>query len=218
MIGKLLSLLTGGGASSRVCSVMIVDGERLLDGGDRSGPVERVQLLQKLGKFASREQLTVKVVLGGRPLREVDHQGEYAGVQVFYAENAKASDDQLATLARRFGRKSVVVTGSPALEAQLASGSASLMRATTLRRGLELASGDGGGGRSHGASGGGGGASRPPRNRRRRSGGRRNGSPDQGRRGENRDNRPAENSESGATGGSPSNADSAVKNLIDLVE
>lgn len=201
MIGKILSIFSGGGSGS----VLVVDGDRLLDGGDRAGPVERVQLLQKLSRFAEREGLSVRTVLGGRPLREVDHGGEYQGVQVFFADSPKSTEEQLTSLVRRAGRSAVLVSASPGLEAQLMAGGASALRISTFKRGLDLAAGDGGG-RGGSSQGGGGprGGQRNRRRRSRRSGGRRNGG----------EGAPAQDASAAPSGGN----DSSVKNLIDLVE
>ena len=120
LLGKIAALL-GGGSASNVC---VVDGDRLA-GGDRIGPGERFQALNKLARFAAREELTVKVVFGGRPLREAGEGEKFNDVQVYYGET---SDDVRKRLAKLSGGGAILVTSEQALEAEAANRGTPTMR------------------------------------------------------------------------------------------
>lgn len=230
LLGKIAALFSGGGSASRVC---VVDGDRMV-GSDRVGPGERFQALNKLARFATREELQVKVVFGGRPLREADEGADYNGVQVFYAESAEQVQDKISKTLSSVGRgRAILVTSDAALEVKEISRGASTMRMSTLRKAMDPGFEANGGGREGGAPGG---------NRERdrdRDGGRRGRGRNRGRRpnqGEQRDNngnngsnggdgsenrsRPAESAPAAGdnSGGNSGGGNDAVKNLIDLVE
>jgi hypothetical protein len=220
LLGKIAALF-GGGSASKVC---VVDGDRLA-GGDRVGPGERFQALNKLARFAAREELTVKVVFGGRPLREAGEGEKFNDVQVFYGET---SDEVRKRLKKLAGGGAILVTSDQALENESADRGTATMRLSTLRRAMESSTSENGGREGGDRSGGFGG-----RDRERGEGGRRGGrNRSRGRGGDRRpreggqpggqpapgegsgSSRPAEQSPSSGSGG----GDSSVKNLIDLVE
>ncbi|HEY8241407.1 MAG TPA: NYN domain-containing protein [Kiritimatiellia bacterium] len=214
------SLFKGGGkpAAARDSSrKYVLDGERMLDnrGGDKSGPLERFQLLQRMAQFAEREGIKLQIVFAGRPLREVANGGSYNGVQVYYAEQATGIADQLDKLVRRAGRNTIVITNDGQAEARAREFGAYSMRTSTLRKALEGGNGEGGGDDG--------------RNGRRRQ------RPPRGGRRDHRDQRPddrnrqpraddsqpgegAQQDESRRESRPESAADTTVKNLIDLVE
>jgi hypothetical protein len=219
LLGKIAALFSGGSAR-KVC---VVDGDRLV-GGDRVGPGERFQALNRLARYAAREEIAVKVVFGGRPLREADEGADYNGVQVFYAESPAEVREKLNRKLASVGTsKAIFVTSDQAAEVEMRERGYATMRISTLRKAMEP-----GDQMSGGREGGGGG--------RDRDGGRRGGRDRRDRR-ERRDrrpqddqrrenvpaeqaegqNRPAENQPSAQqqSGGGSSDA---VKNLIDLVE
>lgn len=225
LLGKLAALF-GGGSASKVC---VVDGDRFA-GGERVGPGERFQALNKLARYAGREELKIKVVFGGRPLREAGDGDVYNDVEVFYGETA---DDVRARLTKlvRASSSAVLVTSDQALESDLRARGCATMRLSTLRKAMETSSGEGGGGGGGGREGREGGGERSGGGGRDRDGGRRGRGRGGRGRGERRPrpdqegeggggqpaaegNAPRAESGSGATGG----ANSSVKNLIDLVE
>ncbi len=209
LLSKLASSL-GGGASSNGGRLLVIDGEKMLSGGDRTTPVDRVQLVQKLGKFAERENLEVHTVFGGRPLREAAHGDEYYGVTVYYAEGGReAQQEELRKAAKKAGRKAVVFTQDADLEQDLGNAGFTVMRAQTLQKSLELSNGDGSSGRQGGP--GGGRRSRSRRGRRSGQGRQRRGNNEEAKGGQQQENSNASSSPSSA-------ADTTVKNLIDLVE
>jgi len=229
LFGKIAALFSGGSAAYRVC---VVDGERLA-GGDRVGPGERFQALARLARFAAREELQIKVVFGGRPLREADEGADYNGVQVFYGESPAQVREKLTKVLSSAGRSTgVLATSDQALESEVSGRGFTTMRLSTIRKAMESSSADGSGGERGGDRGGG--------RDRDRDGGRRGGRDRRDRRGgdrDRRDRRPqpeGQSSEGGNApvgegqgggqpsapqgGGSQSNQQDPVKNLIDLVE
>ena len=211
LFGKIAALF-GGGTTRRVC---VVDGDRMV-GGDRVGPGERFQALNKLARFASREGMDVRVVFGGRPLREADDGTTFNGVQVFYGESPAEVQKRIEKALASAGRSNVVlVTSDQALESEMTGRGYASMRMSSLRKSMDPAGGEGGD-RNNG------------RDRDRdRDGGRRNRSRSRGpRRPQNEQNqggnqptdaqgnRSAEAAPAGGSGG----AKDSVKSLIDLVE
>lgn len=196
----------------------VVEGDRVADsrGGDRMGPVERVQVLQRLSQFSEREQVKIDVVLGGRALREVAYGEKFGPLTVYYAEQQSALVDQISKLFEDGGGKGsvVVIASDRQVEERIANLGGRMLRVSSLKKALEGGSGGGeqGGGRDNGG------------NRQQRNGGgrpRRGG--ERGDRGDRRDRRPqsqqpnqtrSENQSSQTEPG----AETTVKNLIDLVE
>jgi predicted RNA-binding protein with PIN domain len=206
------SLFKGGGKPSAArdsSRVYILDGERMLEGrgGDKAGPLERFQLLQRMAQFAEREGIKLQIIYAGRPLREVANGGSYNGVQVHFVEQASGILDQLDKLARRAGRNAMVITSDSQAEARIRDFGALTMRTSTLRKALEGGNGEGGGDDRRG-----------DRQRRQR--------PPRGRRPDHRpdDRQQQQRSDESSNGSEPressgnSAADTTVKNLIDLVE
>jgi hypothetical protein len=222
LLKVLSSLFSKNDANEVRGSVYLVDGEAFVPGGDRNGPIERVQVLKRLGAFATREQFEMKVVLGGRPLREANDGDEFSGVKVYYAAEGKSVSDRLEALSKSAGRKGLVVTSDPRLEANLRDRKVPILRSATLRRALELGDSDGGSGsgrddqdrsnndRDRGRS-------RRPRGRRRsgpREGGPREGGSREGgsREGGRRSD------QSPVSSDNTSSSSPSVKSLIDLVD
>lgn len=209
LLGKITAIL-GGGTGNRIC---VVDGDRLA-GGDRVGPGERFQALNRLSRFVSREGLEGIVVFGGRPLREAEDGATFNGVQVLYAETAdEVKARLLKSLSRAGAGQALLVTSDQALEAECVGRGYAVMRASTLRKAMEAPgeSGDrqGGGRDRDGRRGRGRGRGGPRRGSSNRDGsGNRGPSDAEGQP-------PRETESSGASGGG---ADPTVKNLIDLVE
>jgi hypothetical protein len=175
------------------------------------GPVERLQVLKRLAQFAGREQIRVQAIVGGRPLREVNHGGNLDGVTVYFAENAQDATDQIAKLYRG---GAVVVTSDAQIEERIAGLGGQTIKISTLRKAIE---GDGGGGQEI----------RGDRSQRRR--GDRPPRRDRGERGDrgDRDQRPRPDREPQGQDSEPQEqrperseprGDSSVNNLIDLVE
>lgn len=220
LLGKIAALL-GGGSASKAC---VVDGDRLA-GGDRVGPGERFQALNRLARYATREELSVKVVFGGRPLREAGEGETFNGVQVFYGDSAEEVRNRLVSLARG---SAVLVTSDQALEQDMRARGKSTMRMSTLRKAMETSTSEGGGRENGGGELRQGGRDRDGGRRGRHRGGRGRGDR-RGEQGPPRDQQgqgpvPAE----GAPSSSPApeansrpasgGTDNSVKNLIDLVE
>ena len=76
------------GSARRNTRTYVVDGARLVDEktGRRMAPRDQVQMLNALSRVAKQEGLEIQAVFeSDRPLREVEHGGEFNGVKVFYA-------------------------------------------------------------------------------------------------------------------------------------
>ena len=122
--------------------VYIVDADTVYEGRGNPGPAERAGLLNRLAAFGQREKIQLRVVMGGRPLREAAHGDELNGVHVYYAEQGGGMAEQVGQLAQRAGR-CIVITSDKAVEAKVAGTGAQLMKGSTLRKALE---GEGSGG------------------------------------------------------------------------
>jgi hypothetical protein len=225
LLGKIAALFSGSSAR-KVC---VVDGDRLA-GGDRIGPGERFQALSRLARFATREEMDVRVVFGGRPLREAEDGATYNGVQVYYGETPADVRSSITKAMSSAGRaNAVLVTSDSELEAEMNDKGYASMRVGTLRKAMEPA-GMEGGSREGGNGGYNGGRDRGDRGERGdrgdRDGGRRNRGRNRGRRPQGdrdqRENAPNQSSDNGnrPNDNPPSSGggDSSVKNLIDLVE
>lgn len=214
----------GGGGEDRL---YVVDGERMLEGRE-VGPGDRFQLLQRLGRFVEREKVRMQVVFSGRPLREVEHGGEFMGIKVFYVEQGQDFSAQFLETVRDASRrgKTVGLTNDVELEKKIADLGALTIRASTLRKGLEGGGGedrgdrgDRGGDRGdRGGEGGGRGGDRGPRRRRGPRGGGRGGfgRPPQQQGGPGGGE--GQSDQGGGGGDTSSGSSNSVKNLIDLVE
>ena len=220
-IGSLFKAKPGSAARD-TGRIYILDGERMLEGrgGEKIGPLDRFQLLQRMAQFADREKIRLQVVFAGRPLREVAHAGTYNGVKVYYAEQPSEVANQVDKLLRQAGRNAIVFSFDSQSEQRINGRGGVTMRISTLRKALENGGGNGGEGddpsrgRRHDRR------MRPPRGGRRGEG--RDGRDGRDNRGEGREQREprpdsqapeADQTSSGETG-----SDTTVKNLIDLVE
>lgn len=221
LLGKLAALFSGGTART----VCVVDGDRLA-GGDRVGPGERFQALSKLARFASRENMAVTVVFGGRPLREAADDANYNGVVVRYGETAEEVRAKLVKALSSAGSRAALVTSDVEFESEMARKGYGTLRISTLRKAMEPVGAEGGGGgpREGGFNGN---RDRGERgDRGDREGGRRGRNRNRGRRPQQGEsgapqpaeggNRPAEGAAPAAGGTPPAN--DSVKSLIDLVE
>jgi len=205
---------SSGGSSNRT---YVVDAARLVDEktGRRMAPREQVQMLNALARVSKQEGLGILVVFeSDRPLREVEHGGEFNGVKVFYAPD----NEQLVALALKLCRKggSALVSSGVTMESRATEAGIQVLCSSTFRKAFLQ------GGLPGGAQGGDrGGDRRRGRDRRRDRGDR----GDRGNRGGDRsrrggsngggNNKPQSNS-GGQSSGNDENA--AVRNLIDLVE
>jgi len=239
LLGKIAALFSGGSAR-KVC---VVDGDRLV-GGDRVGPGERFQTLNKLARFAAREEMKIKVVFGGRPLREADEGSDFNGVQVYYGESPEDVRKKITKILSSIGRSSVVlIVGDAALEQEQTENGYSTIRTSTMRKAMDPAV-EGGGGRENGGRDGRERGDRSDRGDRGDRGDRRGRNRNRGRRpqptdsregntsenqnhpddsqpsneGDNQDNRGNRDNRDNRENRGNSSADASVKNLIDLVE
>ena len=215
-----------GGPARRNTRTYLVDVARLMDEktGRRLAPREQVQMLNSLARVAKQEGLAIQAVFeSDRALREVEHGGEFNGVKVFYAPD----NEQLVALALKICKSegcalvsSGVTMESRATEAGIAVLCSSTFRKAFLQGGMP--GGERGGDRGgrdrrrdrgprrdrgdRGDRGGNGGGNRPPREG------------DQGQGGETSSEAPAPSEGGGEESQAPREDNSAVRNLIDLVE
>ena len=217
-----------GGPDRKGSRTYVVDGARLVDEktGRRLSPRDQVQMLNALARVAKQEGFEIQAVFeSDRPLREVDHGGDFNGVKVFYAPDNEQLVAQALKLCRSAGGSLVssgVTMESRAREAGIPVLCSGTFRKAFLQGGLPGGDrgdrGDRGGDRGdrdrrrgrdrrrdRGERGGDRGGNRPPREE----------SPDQPQ-GESAET-PAP-AEGGGEPQAPKEDNSAVRNLIDLVE
>jgi len=200
VLDKIVALWTTKG--SRGKRLYIIDAAHLFSGGrghGRLSPRDQVQALQKLSRFAEKEGIRVQAVFEGKPLREVDHGGDFNGVKVFFADKGDKLPDLVLNIYRKGRRNSpVVVTSNRDIEDAVRGAGGATIRSQTFRKGMDNGS-SGGSGRSEGARGRG-------RQRPRSRGQRRRPKQDQPQ--------PQKQRSEGGKG----SEEQAVRDLIDLVE
>ncbi|MGD9782876.1 MAG: hypothetical protein AB7V14_12130 [Kiritimatiellia bacterium] len=227
------SLFTpAGGSARRDTRTYVVDGARLVDEktGRRMAPRDQVQMLNALARVMKQEGLTIQAVFeSDRPLREVEHGGEFNGVKVFYAPD----NEQLVAVALKLCKSTggTLVSSGVTMESRATEAGIPVLCSSTFRKAF-LQGGMPGGERGERGERGGDRGDRGGRDRRRDRGPRR----DRGERGGDRGgNRPPREGEQGQAGDASSEAPAssegggeesqaprednrAVRNLIDLVE
>jgi len=232
---KIKSMLFApvGGSAKRNTRTYVVDGARLVDEktGRRMAPRDQVQMLNALSRVAKQEGLEIQAVFeSDRPLREVDHGKEFNGVKVFYAPD----NEQLVALALKLAKSSggALVSSGVTMESRATEAGIPVLCSSTFRKAFlqgGLPSGDRGDRGDRGGDRGDRGGDRGGRDRRRDRGPRRDRGDRGGDRGGNRPPREGEQGQSGESSASsasseggesqaPREDNSAVRNLIDLVE
>jgi hypothetical protein len=225
-MNAIKSLFTStGGSARRNTRTYVVDGARLVDEktGRRMAPRDQVQMLNALARVVEQEKLEIQAVFeSDRPLREVEHGGDYKGVKVFFAPD----NEQLVALALKLCRSTggALVSSGVTMESRAQEAGITVLCSGTFRKAFlqgGLPGGDRGDRGDRGGPGGGDRNRRRDRDRRRDRG---------GRGGGDAANRPPREEQPGEPAGSPAPAEgtagpqppkednSAVRNLIDLVE
>ena len=212
-----------GGSARRNPRAYIVDAARLVDEktGRRLAPRDQVQILNALARVAKQENLDLQVVFeSDRPLREVDHGGEYNGLKVFYAPD----NEQLVAMALKLSRSAdgALVSSGVTMESRATETGIPVLCSSTFRKAF-LQGGLPGGGERRDRSNGNGDRDRRRGRDRRRDRNDRGGSGEGNRapREESQGSGPSESpSASSGTGEAPASPEdnSTVRNLIDLVE
>ena len=212
-----------GGSARRNPRAYIVDAARLVDDktGRRLAPRDQVQILNALARVAKQENLDLQVVFeSDRPLREVDHGGEYNGLKVFYAPD----NEQLVAMALKLSRSAdgALVSSGVTMESRATEAGIPVLCSSTFRKAF-LQGGLPGGGERRDRSNGNGDRDRRRGRDRRRDRNDRGGSGEGNRapREESQGSGPSESpSASSGTGEAPASPEdnSTVRNLIDLVE
>lgn len=219
------------GSARRNTRTYVVDGARLVDEktGRRMAPRDQVQMLNALSRVAKQEGLEIQAVFeSDRPLREVEHGGEFNGVKVFFSPD----NEQLVAMALKLCKSSdgTLVSSGVTMESRATEAGIPVLCSSTFRKAFlqgGLPSGDRG---ERSGDRGDRGGDRGGRDRRRDRGPRR----DRGDRGGRGGNRPPRESEQGQPGEpsassapsdgggeesqTPREDNRAVRNLIDLVE
>ncbi|HOU21928.1 MAG TPA: hypothetical protein PKX16_06870 [Kiritimatiellia bacterium] len=200
-----------------------MDAARLVDEktGRRLAPRDQVQILNALARVAKQENLDLQVVFeSDRPLREVDHGGEYNGLKVFYAPD----NEQLVAMALKLSRSAdgALVSSGVTMESRATEAGIPVLCSSTFRKAF-LQGGLPGGGERRDRSNGNGDRDRRRGRDRRRDRNDRGGSGEGNRapREESQGSGPSESpSASSGTGEAPASPEdnSTVRNLIDLVE
>ncbi len=243
-IEKIKSLFApASGTPRRNSRTYVVDGARLVDEktGRRMAPREQIQMLNSLARVAKQENLDIQVVFESeRPLREVEHGGEFNGVKVFFAPD----NEQLVAMALKMCRSGncTLVSSGVTMESRATEAGIQVLCSSTFRKAFLQGGMPGNGDRGDrgdrgergGDRGGNGGGDRSGRDRRNGRDRRRDRG-DRSDRGGNgggsrppreegpSQNAPQENgsesssaSEEQSSGGGDNN--NSVRNLIDLVE
>ncbi|RKX32432.1 MAG: hypothetical protein DRP22_02295 [Verrucomicrobia bacterium] len=127
-------------------STYIVDGSDLnqeLRSRRRMAPREQLALLDRVSRFARRENIKLVVVFESRPLRKVPQGAEYRDVAVYYAGMRDNLADTILNLMHKLrGRTEVtVVTSNNQLEDRIRQSGGRIMRCSTFRKALESTSG-----------------------------------------------------------------------------
>ena len=227
------------GNARRNTRTYVVDGARLVDEktGRRMAPRDQVQMLNALSRVAKQEGLEIQAVFeSDRPLREVEHGGEFNGVKVFYAPD----NEQLVAMALKLCKSNggALVSSGVTMESRATEAGIPVLCSSTFRKAFlqgGMPGGDRGerggdrgdrggderrgsrerrGGRDRrrdrgdrgGDRGGNGGGNRPPREEQ------------PGQAGEASSEAPASSEGGGEESQAPREDNSAVRNLIDLVE
>ena len=223
------------GSARRNTRTYVVDGARLVDEktGRRMAPRDQVQMLNALSRVAKQEGLEIQAVFeSDRPLREVEHGGEFNGVKVFYAPD----NEQLVAMALKMCKNAggTLVSSGVTMESRATEAGIPVLCSSTFRKAFlqgGLPGGDRGerggdrgdrggderrsgrdrrGGRDRrrdrGDRGGNGGGNRPAREEQ------------PGQAGEASAEAPASSEGGGEEAPAPREDNSAVRNLIDLVE
>lgn len=218
------------GPARRGTRTYVVDGARLVDEktGRRMAPRDQVQMLNALARVAKQENLDVQAVFeSDRPLREVEDGGVFNGITVHFAPDT----DELVAKALKLCRGGgVLVSSGVTMESRATEAGITVLSSSTFRKAF-LQGGLPGGDRSDRGDRGNGGGDRGDRNRRRDRGPRRDRGDRGGDRGGNRPPREESSAPAGETSEGPASSDgggsesqapkddnSAVRNLIDLVE
>jgi hypothetical protein len=144
LLTTITSWFSGGGTSAG--TVFVVDGVGLIHtrAGFRPGPRDMLTLLGRLGRFAAHEKVGMVCAFEGDPLHRAADGDELQGVTVHYSKTTPQHATRMVELARMYRTRArlVVVTSDPAVERQVASLGARLMRCATFRKALEGAEGE----------------------------------------------------------------------------
>lgn len=220
-----------GGSPSRNSRTYVVDGARLVDEktGRRMAPREQIQMLNALARVAKQENLDIQVVFeSDRPLREVENGGEFNGLKVYF----EADTEQLVATALKLCRKNdgMLVSSGVTMESRATEAGISVLCSSTFRKAFLQGGMPGGERGDRGGDRGGNGGDRGDRNRRggrdrRRDradrGGDRGGSRasrEDGQKSAQEDVGEPQSASEGQSSESGGDNNSAVRNLIDLVE
>lgn len=211
------SLLTG--SARRNPRAYVVDVARLVDdkNGRRLAPREQVQWLHALARVVKQEGLELQAVIeSDRPLREVDSGGTYNGVTVYFA----ADTEQLVAQALKLCKSSggALVSSGATMESRATEAGITVLSSGTFRKAFLPGALPNGGSRGRAGGQRGGHERRNGRARQReRNDSTRSDPPRSSRRGAAGPATPEQNGSSQEPGAG-ANADSSVRDLIDLVE
>jgi len=182
--------------------------------GRRMAPRDQVQMLNALARVAKQENMEIQVLFeSDRALREVEDGGDFNGVTVYFAPDTEQLVAKALKLCRGGG---VLVSSGVTMESRATEAGITVIGSSTFRKAF-----------LQGGLPGGNGGDRGDRGDRRRGRDRRRDRGDRGDRGDRNGNRGGQKSSSNGGGDSAPAAEpasgggednSAVRNLIDLVE
>ncbi|HIE10252.1 MAG TPA: hypothetical protein EYP62_01400, partial [Kiritimatiellae bacterium] len=126
------------------CSVGRARSTYIVDGGDlsqelrarrRMAPREQLALLDRVSRFARRENVKLFVVFESRPLRKVPQGAEYREVGVYYSGGRSNLADTILNLMHNLrGHTEVtVVTSNNQLEERVRQSGGRIIRCSTFR-------------------------------------------------------------------------------------
>lgn len=136
------------GSAAPAAKILLADVMSIGGGSSRLPPKVQIDILHSLARYAEKEKVTLHAMMTGEPLRSVPENESFKNVQVSYADSMQELPALAARLAKRYGRKGVVViTSNRSVEDDARQAGAALLRASTFKKAL---SGNGGQGETGG--------------------------------------------------------------------
>ncbi len=101
---------------------------------------EKLELLQNFSRIAEEEEWTTWLLFVGEEMPQVAHGGDFKGMRVFYAPKSTQRIPTLLECVRVLNSKNkeaLLISDDPVLEERLESAEATLLHASTLKKGYD---------------------------------------------------------------------------------
>ncbi len=139
-IKNLVSAGFGNGQNDE--KLYIVDGSHL-DEHRRNHltPTEKIDILQRLGRFAKKEKVQIHTIFEGNPLRVVEDGGDFSDIKVYFTKDQASLDELILKQYKKHAsrREVMVITADKKLEEAVIDIGGHIMRASTFRKALDSA-------------------------------------------------------------------------------